>query len=177
MIQPETWKRLWDFAQPAWNVFGPFVGIGVGALLGRSWDRKTWLNDKRAEECKELVQAFAHAVSCIFDVEHARQEKGVDLGQITRADVAYNEALRTLKDRLFISRDIEYLKIGKAWVELVRGFYADHDHKKFQAGYEFLRDIVIRLAGENENQKAALTRLRRTFRKTAALSGRPLDSQ
>ena len=146
-------------------------------MLGRSWDRKKWLNDKRAEECKELVQAFAHAVSCIFDAEHARQEGRLDLGQTTRADTAYNEALRTLKDRMFISRDIEYLKIGKAWVELVRGFYGDHDHKKFQAGYEFLRDIVIRLAGENESQKAALARLRKTFRQTAVLSGRPLDGQ
>jgi len=75
----------------------------------RGWDRKTWLNDKRAEEWQGVGPGLcARGVLAFSMWNNARQEREWILDRSRGPTLPTYEALRTLKDRLFISRDIEY---------------------------------------------------------------------
>jgi hypothetical protein len=144
MIQPETWKMIHEDAAKAWNVLGPFVGIGVGAWLGRSWDRKRWLADKRAEECRELISALAHSVSQAFNAKHGVAERGMATStEIDAADKAHKESLKVMQDRIFIAADVNNSRLRERWVQAMRDFYTNGDHKELQSQFELVKSTII----------------------------------
>jgi hypothetical protein len=146
MTHPEIWKALEKSLQPAWNVIGPFVGIGIGAILGRSWDRKKWLSDQRALECRELLNAMAKTVTALFVVGKALGPGFASAEQLEAAENAYNDSIRTFQDRVFIVKEIEELQLREDWVAMVRGYQATSDHKRLQIDYENMKTTIVIIA-------------------------------
>ena len=82
-----------------WAAAGPLVGVLLGALLGRSWDRRKWLNDNRKEEYRELITALTDAAVAL--IERVQSDDGSHMMLVRkRADF-----IRARQDR--------YLKIDQ----------------------------------------------------------------
>jgi hypothetical protein len=139
MIQPETWKKIHDAIGPTWSVLGPLVGIGVGAWLSRSGDRKKWLNDKRAEECRELITSITHSATLRLNMGQGISPK--------EANDAYMESLRIIHDRIFIAEEVEEKQVLESWAHAVgdlnKGKISDGE---FSDRLKTIRETIVKIA-------------------------------
>ena len=62
VVNPETLRQVGAALEKTWTLIGSLVGLGFGAFLTRSWDRKKWMKDNRKEECRELLSAVTRTV-------------------------------------------------------------------------------------------------------------------
>jgi len=67
MIQPETLKAIGDGLKTAWASVGPLVGVLIGAMLTRAWDRRKWINENRKQEYRELLTTLTSACTALID--------------------------------------------------------------------------------------------------------------
>ncbi len=101
-----NWITIAHYISVAWAAVGPIIGVLVGALLTRSWDKQKWMNDNRKEECRELLTAISEAavleLKRILSVNSAglRIESGASLQVV---DEAYTNSLKVFQDRIFIA--------------------------------------------------------------------------
>jgi hypothetical protein len=142
-----NWTAVLKYAKATWVVIGPLVGVLIGVFLGRSWDRKKWLNDHRALECRELLKAMSETVSLRFETARAAAENQFREAEIqATATAAYNESLRVLQDRVFTAKDVEELQLRERWVQIVRDHVNSSDHQAFQSAYEEIKQTLVDLA-------------------------------
>lgn len=112
-MQPETLKAVVEYAGKVWAVVGPLVGVLIGARLARARDREKWLQENRAQECRELLTSISHAATVILNVD-------VEYGNsVYDADQAYLGSLKIFNDRIFIARDIAEAKVVEVWAHAV----------------------------------------------------------
>src|SRR5437899_7589534 len=67
MLQPETLKALGEGLKTAWASVGPLVGVIIGAMLTRAWDRRKWINENRKQEYRELLTTLTSACTVLID--------------------------------------------------------------------------------------------------------------
>jgi hypothetical protein len=147
MIQPQTWKAIHDSIAPVWSVVGPFVGIGIGAWLGCSWDRKKWIKDKRAEECKELLTAMTKVLDIAMEARSLKDKGNPKFNEVVAAGWAEErKCLIVLQDRIFIQKELRENTVRKLWSTLVTDFLQDGDDKKFSMRINELKHIIIGIA-------------------------------
>jgi hypothetical protein len=146
MMQPEAWKEIGTTVQNIWNVAGPVVGLYIGARLSRSSDRRKWLSDNRATECKEVLKIMATTIHLMFEAQHRLEINLPDIKESERVKETYNESLNVLQYRLFIADDVRKHQIRERWVKLVREYNTTHDHKTCQREYETLQQVIVKMA-------------------------------
>lgn len=122
----------------AWASVGPLVGVVVGALLARSWERKKWERENRKEECRELIKSISHAATVILNVGHGQS--------IRDADEAYLDSIETLHDRIFIANDVEKANVLDLWAHAVHDV-RNHkiDDGAFSDKVAQLRKMIVNL--------------------------------
>ena len=124
-----------------WGALGPLVGILVGHVLSRSWQRKQWLMDQRASEFRELVVALedslrAHLTKYLFTEAFNREEHGEILGR----QISFFTVVRT---RIFTRNDVEHLNADERWGEAIHDYKAAGDIEVVRKSNESLmRDLV-----------------------------------
>jgi hypothetical protein len=84
-----------------WAAIGPMVGIVVGHLLTRSWQREQWILDSRKEEFRELLSTLTMTYSLLV--------------QRICTTESTAKASAVIRDRLYIAVEVEELKILERW--------------------------------------------------------------
>jgi len=134
MMELDTWKLIGEYSGKAWSAVGPLVGVLVGALLGRSWDRQKWLNDSVKQECQELLGAITKSATQIL----------ADGGR--KSWDTYLDALTAFHTRIFIAEEVEKEKLLDLWARAVREFGEGRDRQKFDDAVEKIRAAIVRTA-------------------------------
>ena len=141
-----NWINVYEIAGKVWPILGPFAGLLLGAWLSRSGDRRKWLNDNRASECRDIIKAFATTIDLMFVVQRNLASNTPDRGETRARDYAYNECLKILQDRIFVWKDIQKHHVQERWVNLVRDYSLRKDHRECQRAYEEIRKTIVEMA-------------------------------
>jgi len=147
MVQPETWKAFGDIAGKIWLGIGPLVGVLVGTLLARSWDRQKWMNDNLKEECREPLTAMTKvADSCL---EARAQIGSPGTAKVEAVQAAWAEDRKCMivhQDRIFIAQRLNQERMFKRWNDTTIDFLTDGDLRKFGEKLNELKAIIIDIA-------------------------------
>jgi len=128
-----------------WGAIGPLVGILVGHLLTRSWQREQWLLDCRKEEFRELLTVLTRSFATIC----CYGGMGVMNGNDMRArEAAHTDAQTTIRDRIYIADDIAKLDIYRIWKTATDEFQSDHTLIAFSEKYALIRAMIVNTATE-----------------------------
>jgi hypothetical protein len=156
MVQTETWRTIVNHADTFWKALGPLItgaiGLYFGARLSRSSDRKKWLSDHRAAECREVLEAMAMTIHFLFAAERNKELNKPAKEDEDRVNESYLKCLAILQHRIFIARDVKQLRIRERWVKIVTDYSVNRQHKPCQDAYEELQDVIVKIAlGEPKN--------------------------
>jgi hypothetical protein len=146
-MQPEAWKQIGEVLKDGWLVLAPFIGLFIGARLTRSGERNKWLNDCRKEEFKELLTTLTNASIALikerqpeFGDPYLRPEK------IWEAQDSYMRSLEVLRSRIFISDDLDELKVYTRWAEAMKTMVETKSYGLFEKTFEQIRSDIINVA-------------------------------
>lgn len=128
------------------GISGTLAGIVIGHLLGRSWDRKKWLLDRRHEEFKELMTAIAAAFTTCGDPRHHLLQPTVE-GNIEMNRASWN-CLVTIQNRIYIAKYIKHLKLDHLWIDAFDALVKKKDLEKYGSMVRKMMDAIVKIAEE-----------------------------
>lgn len=139
VIEKMPIEALWTFLGNAWGSIGPLVGVVVGALLARSWDKQKWMKDNRKQECRELLSSIMTAASLIIS--------RTLLGDMTvQGDDAYKTSVEVFQTRIFIEKDVRKFQLLDLWAHAVHDFNRDKERSKFDSVVDRIRSKIVEVA-------------------------------
>lgn len=143
MIQPETLKAIGDGLKTAWASVGPLVGVIIGAMLTRAWDRRKWINENRKQEYRELLTTLTSACTALIDNAQALVQSPAE--QIFARD-EYFKSLRVLQDRIFIANEVSKMDLFDRWGAAMKDLQETKDFRKFEDSFEVMRNEIVKQA-------------------------------
>jgi hypothetical protein len=99
-----------------WGALGPLVGIIVGHVLTRSWQRKQWILDCRKEEFREVTSDLTAATIELMMFIHS-QRSHLPQPQTTWLD-AHRVATKTLASRIYIAPELKKLDVATRYLQI-----------------------------------------------------------
>lgn len=142
----------WALALVLWGVVAPLVGILVGHYLSRSWQQKQWIQDRRKEEWRELLAILTRCFVTIC--KYTGPIVVLDGDDMRTLDEAQTIAQTTIRDRIFIAKEVKELGIYETWVKAVRAFEKDKIYIGFAEQYAAINaKIVAAATGENDYER------------------------
>jgi hypothetical protein len=123
----------WAHTLIVWGAIGPLVGIFVGHVLIRSWQQKQWMLDRRKEEWRELLTTLTRSFVTICKLT----------GPMRALDEAQTVAQTTIRDRIFIAKEVKELKIYETWVTATRAFEKDMIYMPFAEQYAVINAKIV----------------------------------
>lgn len=143
MVTTTDLKATGEALKSAWAVVAPIVGILIGWLLTRSWDRRKWINENRKQEYRELLTALTNACTVLIDnvqtVVHSHAEQSLAWDE-------YLKSLRVLQDRIFIASEIAKMNLFDRWGNAVKELTETKDFRKFEDNFEVMKKEIVRQA-------------------------------
>lgn len=115
------WQHSEKLIGAVWTAIGPLIGVLVGAVLTRSWDRRKWINDCRKQEFRELIDAISDAATALMARRIHLETHTITQEMMDEGTAKNNQALRIMKSRLFISRDMVELDLFERWGQGIKG--------------------------------------------------------
>jgi hypothetical protein len=143
MLQPQTITAISDGMKTAWASVGPLVGVIIGAMLTRAWDRRKWINENRKQEYRELLTTLTSACTALID--NAQLIVQTPAEAIYARD-EYFKSLRVLQDRIFIASEIQKLNLFDRWGTAMKDLQETKDVHKFEDGFEVMRSEIVKHA-------------------------------
>jgi adenosyl cobinamide kinase/adenosyl cobinamide phosphate guanylyltransferase len=143
MIQPETFKAIGDGLKTAWASVGPLVGVIIGAMLTRAWDRRKWINENRKQEYRELLMTLTSACTALIDNAQTLVQSSAE--QISARD-AYFNSLQVLQDRIFIANEIGKMNLFDRWGAAMKDLQETKDFRKFEDSFEVMKNEIVKEA-------------------------------
>jgi hypothetical protein len=134
----------WEHALIMWGAIGPLVGILVGHVLSRSWQQKQWMLDRRKEEWRELLTTLTRSFVTICRLTGPMRV--LDGDDMRALDEAQTVAQTTIRDRIFIAKELKELKIYETWVGAARAFEKDMIYMPFAEQYAVLNAKIVAAA-------------------------------
>lgn len=131
----------WTFALVLWGVIAPLVGILVGHYLSRSWQQMQWMQDRRKEEWRELLSVLTHSFVTIS--KYSGPMMVLDGDDMRVVEEAQTVAQTTIRDRIFIAKEVKELGIYEAWVKAERTFEKDRVYIGFAEQYAVLNAKIV----------------------------------
>jgi len=131
--------------QAIWNVVGPLVGVFIGAYLTTHIQRKQWLLDNKKQEYRELLSTLTR---CFNEISEAHMPMvAFSPEDHRRHTAAVKESLAVIRDRIFIARDLEVMKLEDRWTLGLLGLNSvDRDASEFSALFGTLRAEILNAA-------------------------------
>ncbi len=138
------WKSSLDIALPVWAAVGPLMGVMLGSYLAMRTQRKHWVLDNKKEEYRELLGTLTRAFDDIIEqhalmVAHGPEEQ-------RKYMAAEKSAMAVIRDRIFIAREIEKMKLLERWTLASMEFDHDRDGDKSAARFGAIRGDIVRAA-------------------------------
>ena len=143
MLQPETLKALGEALKTAWASVGPLVGVIIGAMLTRAWDRRKWINENRKQEYRELLTILTGAAAALIHNTQVIVQSPAE--QIATRD-EYFKSLRVLQDRIFIANEIGKMNLFDRWGTALKNLQESKDVHKFEDSFEAMRKELVKQA-------------------------------
>jgi hypothetical protein len=127
-----------------WGSIGPLVGIWIGHLLTRSWQRRQWVMDRRHQEFQELVAAL----DASFLAEATRSDSSMELTPEERRDKARrtSDLFQVVRTRIFVAGDMKKLDLERDWRIAVGLYRKESDGPLFEEAYSELSAKLVELA-------------------------------
>lgn len=129
-----------------WAAIGPLVGIVVGHLLSRSWQRKQWYLDNRSQEYRELLSSLTNTY---LQMMRFRSGTGGDKDLFIQLERLKMDSFRVLRDRILISSELESADILTQWTEAFHNFENDQNERKFSDRFSSINEQLVRMARED----------------------------
>ncbi len=101
-----------------WAGVGPMAGIVIGHFMSRSIERERWLRDARKEEYRELLSELGNLLVALTKVSPG-------FYQYVEAQA---DAIRVLKDRLYIAPELREHKIESRFNRICQGLEESKRH-------------------------------------------------
>jgi hypothetical protein len=139
----ETLKAIGEGLKTAWASVGPLVGVLIGALLARFWDRRKWINENRKQEYRELLTTLTSACTALIDNAQAVVQTPTE--QIFARD-EYFKSLRVLQDRIFIANEIGKMNLFDRWGTAMKDLQETKNFRKFEDSFEVMRNEIVKQA-------------------------------
>jgi hypothetical protein len=143
MLQPQTITAISEGVKAAWASVGPLVGVIIGAMLTRAWDRRKWINENRKQEYRELLTTLTSACTALIDNAQLLVQTPADA---IYARDEYFKSLRVLQDRIFIASEIQKLNLFDRWGTAMKDLQETKDVHKFEDGFEVMRSEIVKHA-------------------------------
>lgn len=134
----------WALALVLWGVIAPLVGILAGHFLSRSWQQNQWMQDRRKEEWRELLTVLTRSFATIC--KYTGPMMVLDGDDMRALDEAQTVAQTTIRDRIFIAKDVKQLGIYETWVSAVRTFENDKVYIGFAGQYAIINAKIVNAA-------------------------------
>jgi hypothetical protein len=130
-----------------WGVIAPLVGIFVGHLLSRSWQREQWFRDNRYEDYQAVLSAVSSAYMAIVRLDKASDTSHFAPEMVQEVEVIKVDSFRVLRDRIFIADELDFAGILVEWDTTVTN-YEMHaiDERTFADRFSKLNDNLVRMA-------------------------------
>ena len=109
--------------------------------------QKQWLQDRKTQEYRELLDAFATAYMSVAKISHLAgpgEVKRLDYDPVP-SDVEI-ESYRILRNRVFTAVDLERENISVRWTETLENFKRTDDVRKFASRFESICSTIVWLA-------------------------------
>jgi len=124
-----------------WGAVGPLVGVIVGHVLTRSWQQRQWLLDQRKEEWRELLSTLTASFATICKLTGPVMV--LDGNDMQKLDEAQTLAQTTIRDRIFIAKEVKELKIYELWVSAARQFEKEKIYIPFAEQYALINAKIV----------------------------------
>ena len=125
-----------------WAAIGPLVGIVVGHVLTRSWQRTQWHLDNRTQEYRELLGSLTSTYMLM-----SRFKSGaLDRDEFYRLERLKMESFQVLRDRILIADELKSADILTEWAEAFHNFEANHDERKFSDRFTKINETLDSMA-------------------------------
>jgi hypothetical protein len=117
-------------------VLGPLVGVILGQVIARRWQKDHGINDNARQECREPISTVTNTFSVIVKY-HASSASGLPLSgphdatEMRERDQVEQNSLEIFYNRLFISDELSKRKIRDRWISAIRKYESDNDGSKF----------------------------------------------
>lgn len=134
----------WAVALVLWGVIAPLVGILVGHYLSRSWQQTQWMQDRRKEEWRELLAVITRSFVTIC--KYTGPMMVLDGDDMRTLDEAQTVAQTTIRDRIFIAKEVKALGVYETWVKAVQTFENDKVYIGFAEQYAILNAKIVAAA-------------------------------
>jgi hypothetical protein len=131
----------WAHTLIVWGAIGPLIGILVGHILTRSWQQKQWMLDRRKEEWRELLTTLTRSFVTICKLTGPM--RALDGDDMRALDEAQTVAQTTIRDRIFIAKEVKELKIYETWVTATRAFEKDMIYMPFAEQYAVINAKIV----------------------------------
>jgi hypothetical protein len=131
----------WAHTLIVWGAIGPLVGILVGHVLTRSWQQKQWMLDRRKEEWRELLTTLTASFVTICKLTGPM--RALDGNDMRELDEAQTVAQTTIRDRIFIAKEVKELKICETWMAAARAFEKDMIYMPFAEQYAVINAKIV----------------------------------
>jgi len=122
------------------TILGSLGGVLIGAYITDRNRRKQWLADNKEEEYRELISIMTRALSMYIHsfgpAARRDEEERRSLGEMEGA------VLETIRDRLFIAKQIAHLGVLKRWNTAVRDFEERKNTEAFARSVGKLLDDI-----------------------------------
>lgn len=140
-MQPETWKRIHEYAVGVWSVVGPLLGVLIGAWIASRNQREHWVADNKRREYQELITALTQAFSALVQ----RRAPLIAYGpEEQRAFAkAYEIALITISDRIFIQGEVHRQKVLERWQRAAHALDTNGDSIAFSNEFGEIKSNLI----------------------------------
>jgi hypothetical protein len=128
-----------------------FIGVLVGAYVASRNQRKLWIADNKRSEYRKLLTTLTrtflsvvrlHSVGVTIEPRERRKLFSLEI-----------EALAVIRDRLFISEEIEEMNLLRRWIDAMHNY--DHllDYDGFASEFGFITRDIKNRAGEIYKEK------------------------
>jgi hypothetical protein len=142
----QSLKEVAPYIRGIWTAIGPLLGVLVGALLARSWDKKKWMNDNRKAEFRELITALTNAATALMMQQTHLNEHRLQTDEEEHARQTHLEAWKVIKTRIFIAHDVKEMKLFDRWGESIKAMRATKKVHPFEDSFEKLKDEIVERA-------------------------------
>jgi hypothetical protein len=128
-----------------------FIGVLVGAYVASRNERKLWVADNKRSEYRKLLTTLTRTFLSVVRL-HA---SGVALAPREQRKL-FNleiEALAVIRDRLFISEEIEEMNLLRRWTNAMHDYDHSLDYNVFAREFGLITKDIKDRAGEIFKEK------------------------
>ena len=149
-----------------WGAIGPLVGIWIGHVLSRSWQREQARLDNKKQEYKELMGAMAAAYTQMLRLGTGIVARSNQVQE--EIDSARYSSLSTIHDRIYIAERLREINLFENWTAETTIFwnsqYSGPDRLRFTERFMELQELVRTVAIEDSEAVGLIKRVIRRFR-------------